>query len=149
MQAGWPHPWRQGMSTVAGPSPLHCASEIEVHWNRSEKVCRWARWPLRVDDESEKSCPLWRVMDCRGPRAGLAQRKTDSFSSPHFCCALLCIGSNAKTRGPRAEQRFRWARRAAHTRRGYSCYIYHRQLTDKGDFGEVPPQHTKFTNARS
>ena len=39
-------------------------------------------------------------------------------------CAVVCICSNAKTRGPRAEHRFRWARRAAHTRRGYSCYIY-------------------------
>ena len=39
-------------------------------------------------------------------------------------CAVVCICSKAKTRGPRAEHRFRWARRAAHTRRGYSCYIY-------------------------
>ena len=37
---------------------------------------------------------------------------------------MLCICSKAKTRGPRAEQRFRWARRPAHTRRGYRCYIY-------------------------
>ena len=44
-------------------------------------------------------------------------------------CAVVCICSNAKTRGPRAEQRFRWARSAAHTRRGYSCYIYGMQTS--------------------
>ena len=38
-----------------------------------------------------------------------------------LCVCAHC--SNAKTRGPRAEQRFRWARRPAHTRRGYRCYI--------------------------
>ena len=35
--------------------------------------------------------------------------------------------TETKTPRPRAEQRFPRARRAAHTRRGYSCYIYGRQ----------------------
>ena len=41
--------------------------------------------------------------------------------------ALLALEKETKTPGPRAEQRFPRARRAAHPRRGYSCYIYRRQ----------------------
>ena len=64
---------------------------------------------------------------CGGP-GGVLRPRTPArrafLPSTEDCCALLCICSKAKTRGPRAEQRFRWARRAAHPRRGYSCYIY-------------------------
>ena len=41
--------------------------------------------------------------------------------------AFLALEKETKTPGPRAEQRFPRARRAAHPRRGYSCYIYDRQ----------------------
>ena len=38
-------------------------------------------------------------------------------------------GSNATAPVPRAEQRFPRTVRAAHTRRGYSCYIYGMQTS--------------------
>ena len=56
----------------------------------------------------------------------LTKALTSRASSPAlpFCCCCCAHLIETKTRGPRAEHRFRWARRAAHTRRGYSCYIY-------------------------
>ena len=41
-----------------------------------------------------------------------------------FVCAFVRMVRMQQPQAPRAEQRFPRTVRAAHTRRGYSCYIY-------------------------
>ena len=65
LQAGWPHPCRQSMCTVAGPSSAHRASEMEMPGHLREKVCRRAQGTRRVGVRSEISCPMQRGMGCR------------------------------------------------------------------------------------